>query len=535
MKKLNKKMEEKMKKKKNLLGLTFSTILIVLLTISCGKNGTTEPGPGDTEQADSLSQAAFSLLNTAILEAMEAEEPDTIQSGDDLFPEAAYNAIKVIFQQALAIDEDNALANFGMGILEVASVNYDDEVWELINEFTQDGGGKRLLKNQYSFLIKASEIQASYFIHALRGDDDLKFATLQNLIDNNVLPKLENALVYLEKAEQIADTTFIPINTGEEILELDAGEICLFESSIYAVCAGFREITLYDVDILDENDSYDWLENLQDDYEDWFIEDEQIDDTLYINKYWGYTEAVNDSIIISMLKDNLENREEFLAYRDGNSGTAIQTDLVAMIAKLELARDKILAETDDQVNDIIKIEYLNELDNVIADHPEDAPNFMQDWNTFQDVLNWLNGLITGPVTFTEDFNGDGEDEQFTIDLSAYFDPGLTDMKDYLPYHEWNDEMHIVLVLDWQDEWENPNGNYSYWDENGEEHTFTNVFYIYWNEWECELDEPISFLDGPDGNTINLDEEMPYFPDYTFGGIFPGMTRDDWLSLFGGGE
>ncbi|MEA3474870.1 MAG: hypothetical protein U9R23_00240 [Candidatus Cloacimonadota bacterium] len=517
-------------KKKSLFGLTFSILLIVLLTISCGKNGTTEPGPGDTEQADSLAQEAFALLNQAILEAEEPEDP---QSGEDVFPEAAYNGIKGLFQQALALDEDNALANFGMGILEVASVNYDEDLWDLINEFTQDGGGKRLLKNQYSFLIKASQIQASYFLHALRGDDDLKFATLQNLIDNNVLPKLETALVYLEKAENIADTTFIPINTGEEILELDAGEICLFESSIYAVCAGFREITLYDVDILDENGSYDWLDSLQDDYDDWFIESEQIGDTLYIQKYWYYNEAVNDSIIISMLKDNLESREEFLAYRAGNSGTAIQTDLVAMIAKLELARDKILAETDEQDNDIIKIEYLNELDNDIADHDENDPNFMQDWNTFQDALDWLNELITGPVTFTEDFDDDGEDEQFTIDLSAYFDPGLTNMKDYLPYHEWNDAMHIVLVLDWQDEWENPNGNYSYWDENGEEHTFTNVYYIYWNEWECAVNEAIFFLNGPDGDPINLDEEMPYFPDYTFGGIFPGMTRDAWLSLFGG--
>jgi len=143
-----------MKKKKNLLILAFSGILIALLAISCGKNGTTEPGPGDTEQADSLSQAAFSLLNTAILEAEEPEDP---QSGEDVFPEAVYNGIRAIFQQALALDEDNALANFGMGILEVVSVNYDDEVWELINEFTQDGGGKRLLKNQYSFLIKASD------------------------------------------------------------------------------------------------------------------------------------------------------------------------------------------------------------------------------------------------------------------------------------------------------------------------------------------------------------------------------------------
>ena len=65
-----------------------------------------------------------------------------------------------------------------------------------------------------------------------------------------------------------------------------------------------------------------------------------------------------------------------------------------------------------------------------------------------------------------------------------------------------------------------------------------------DQWHCRSDlaaivhvsmqhdmEPIELLDAPEGNSIDLDvEKVPYFPDYTFGGLFPNADRTTWLNV-----
>ena len=41
---------------------------------------------------------------------------------------------------------------------------------------------------------------------------------------------------------------------------------------------------------------------------------------------------------------------------------------------------------------------------------------------------------------------------------------------------------------------------------------------------------ILWLVDPMGNAIDPNVTLPYFPDYTFNGLFPGMNRSDWEEL-----
>jgi hypothetical protein len=49
-------------------------------------------------------------------------------------------------------------------------------------------------------------------------------------------------------------------------------------------------------------------------------------------------------------------------------------------------------------------------------------------------------------------------------------------------------------------------------------------------WDIDTDALFELLDAG-GNPIDLDVvRFPFFPDYTFNGLFPNMTRADWLEL-----
>ena len=154
----------------------------------------------------------------------------------------------------------------------------------------------------------------------------------------------------------------------------------------------------------------------------------------------------------------------------------------------------------------------------------------QDWQTVDDVIDWVSLLITGPVTFIEDLDYDGVDEELTIDLSRLFEPGIDDMKNYLPYHQWLPENEwMIEELDWEDDYYYGGGTYYLWCNGEQIAVINNVEYVYIEYYE-EYVDPIEFLDGPGGNVIDEDEEFIYLPDYTLNGVFPYMDRNQWIDL-----
>jgi hypothetical protein len=115
---------------------------------------------------------------------------------------------------------------------------------------------------------------------------------------------------------------------------------------------------------------------------------------------------------------------------------------------------------------------------------------------------------------------------------------IDDWNELLPYHRWNLPAGQWLTSTTND-WQYDAGGY-YWSE----YVFTgseSCTYAEWYQvntatyvtrtWDLQTSAHFELLDGPNGDPIDLDiDRFPYFPDYTFDHLFPGMTRSDWLEL-----
>ncbi len=518
-----------MYKFKSIIFLTF-LFSALFITTACDETST-DPGENNLGEANTLAMQGFDQLNQKAKE-LEGTDLESAQSGEDVFPNSEYTTIKDIFEEAINLDPENPTAHLGLAILELFSINYDNNLWNLINDANGSAFNKRIMNNQFRFLGTAPEAILKQTGTTLQQiNDNLSIARVQNVVEGSVLPKLSNAINHLNYAVNLADSNVIVLDADGESVEIDPGEIYLFRASLYAVSAGFRFFTLYDVDLFDQDGGYGWIDSLwsedynygYDSYNVQYVEQQKY---LYLNDNYESEQSIrSDSIAADVVKYNLLSRSSFLTYRHVGIGAQIKSDILNLIADLENSVTYIENETDDQSDDIIKFSYIQMADSNIANSSDDTPDFAQNWNNIHDVIDWLNGLFTETYTFTD--NG----TSFQVNLGRVFVPGLADLKDYIPYYQWKDPSEWRYnTLDYS--WEMNNNGYSYsFFLAGQEDMITieNVDVVVFNYYDGGMD-PVVFLDGPNGTEIDPDAVMPYFPDYTFNGIFPDMTRSKLQTL-----
>lgn len=511
--------EERMKKYLNMIMAILLGGSILLLT-SCfsdsGSDGSTEPEQNNLSEANVIATAGFDNLNDEIQNAeISIDDP---QSGDDIFPEATYNSIKGKFQEAIDLDSDNPTAHLGMSVLELASINYDKELWDLFDEMKMSFSKDRIFNNQISFLAKAPEFNVKLMAGtALKKGEIMTISKIQDKIESIVIRRLDNAINHLNSAVNLADSSSIYFNTGEENVEIDKGEIYAFRATLNAVAAAFRMMTVYDVDLLDQNNSWDWLTNQKEsDYDHYHVAVENGQKVLYLDEYYGGS----DSLSFAIIKYNLEERNSFLTFRNDNSAKA-KSNIMNFLSDIKAAVAAIENETDSQQDDIIKQSYISQLNQDIADIDTNDANFMQEWQNINDAITWIENLFNNPYTFKFDNN------ELKVDLGRMFDPGLEDIKEYLPYHQWlpeNDWVQKDLDDMWQENHNGENFSFIYEDEMI---TIENVDKIIYSDYDVE----INALQLTDGSGTVIEDELPFLPDYTFNGILPDMTRIKYLELF----
>ncbi|KPK95923.1 hypothetical protein AMJ80_02850 [bacterium SM23_31] len=511
---------------KKLIG--FFSVIIFALALFAGCSKDSEDSiiaPGDSE-ANRLAREGFDLLINVLQYAEDIDIGNANESGD-IFPETYYLTIKGKFTQAMAQNPTNALANLGMGIVEVLSVNYDTELWDIVSDFDDEFAEKRILNNQMNFIAETPKLYLKYFAHSL-DDPEISFARIQTYIDNNVIPKLDNSLEHLAYAITLADDNVLLINDGEEDLELDRGEIYLFRASVFATNAAFKLLTLYDMDLFDAAGTYNWVDayDIDDDYF-WgpsYYRTEMIEGSKWLFAYYNYSlyEAKIDSLLFSVLKHNLQNRNTFLSYRSGKSPVLIKTDLEDALQDIQSAVDYIFDESDNQSDDIIKISHLTDINDEISDHSPGYPQFSQNWSTIYDVIDWLEVVLNNPYDIEEG------GVFLQVDISKLFNPGISDWKDKLPYHNWRNENEWITVDSSFYTYPNYGNSYWIWFDN-DWVVIDSVDYVMDINYDYDV-FPIEFLDGLGGNVVNLEVDFPYFPDYTFSGLFPGMTREQMIYL-----
>jgi hypothetical protein len=341
----------------------------------------------------------------------------------------------------------------------------------------------------------------------------------------------------------MADTTAIYMNTGEELVEIDKGEIYAFRASIRVLNAAFYFLSAYDWDMVDigsgDDGTYNWISDINSNFApSGTIYDEPyryvLDGTvlkLYTWEYWDDSEFSNPyrmELATQTLKYNLLSHASFGKLNQSRM-TKVKNNILGAANDLTAGATYIENETDDQTNDVIKLQFITDMNDHINPNDPDNPDFMQSWDDIYDVINWLKGLLNGAsfVTTTSD------DVTITINFAAFLNGGVSDIRNVIPYMHWNTAASttgswLALTSDYNYGWDT---TYYAGDIGGEYHVFDGTitrveFYRDWNNINP------GYFTVSDGGAQIADDEIPYFPDYTFGGLFPGMNRTKFLQLVG---
>ncbi|MBU1700985.1 MAG: hypothetical protein KJ970_20835 [Candidatus Eisenbacteria bacterium] len=514
--------------------------LIVLgLCIGCSDDPTEPDGNGvphgDVTTADSMATHWMQALADSLEIIPDNEDADSYRA-------VRYTEIRDGMDAALEVNSDSPIAHIGCALLDIIEVNYDPELWEVIDSLiayddenksalASTGGiyfrpGSPILRNQFTLLATAPRELARRTLTGIPGN--LTLARAQEILEELVMPAFDSAIQHLAAAEENAEPV-INLQLEDEIYEIDLGDILMFDAALHAARAGICIAISYELDLFDRAGGYGWIDEIND---------------LDLCESFGYSEpygagsrrvvhvwserndAARDSLAISVLQYNLEERFGFLSLRDNRMSVAYD-NLLTLRDKLEEAVAAIRAETDNQNDDIIKIVDLTDLDDEIDD-AGNKPRFAESFTTIEDVLNWVETVLTG--TYHIDEEADYGDIEIDVNLSMLFTNAPNNWKEYIPYYRFKDPQDW---LDWH--W------YAYgWDVSprtecfstceGPDSCLANVTRIEYLNGEYDLDF-IELLDGPNGDPIDLNEVIiPYVPDYSFGGLFPGATRDTWLDI-----
>jgi len=524
-----------MKKRTLILAAVFS-----FLIIGCSNNSDPSASdlkkptdPAKIEAAEKKADETWNDLNKMV---QKLEEPKNVDSGDDLFSKYDYEKIKKGFEDSLKEDETNPTARLGTALAELVSINYDDDLWQIINDSKVIDGvaTSNSRSNQFAMLSKSFTTYPNYISkitnsssniskRSSNGKDfsNISFAKLQNYIEDKVMDKIKNATFNLDAAIMyVEDNGFIEITVSDEeddTVRIDKGELLVFRASVNALSASMQVFTLYDVDLFGTDGTYKWLDDLKETNHQYTTTCKDEGNTFHhegIDR--DDNDIANKKLIFNALKHNLENRNDFLIQR--HSSKDIKDSLEKTLEDLEAAVKYIESRKNPSDNVLIKLSSIKEMNKEIKD--SDKADFAKNWTNVHDVIAWLKKLLNEPFT-TKINNVD-----VTIDVQKLFDPGVKDLKEMLPYFQWKDES----------EWETKETSYSYSSVLDGEMT------IYCNDVETTVNSGTNYskryseyevipveLTKPDGAALSKNEK-PHFPDYTFGGLLKGMNRATFLKI-----
>lgn len=497
-------------------------LLCSLLLFSCFDSSTK---PDDDQDGTPPAREGMQMLNQLILDFDDDHE---ITEAEDIMLQSDFDAIEAKFQESLDLESSNPMAHLGLSILEIARLNFDTELWSLIEELDgrPEGPPKRLFNNQIGLLASSPNLIMKELNVA--KSDNLSIHRFQNFVIDHVLPRISASISHLNYAVALADSNVILIDTGEEMMEVDRGEIYLYSAGLKMLAAAFNMMVAYDYDLKDEDNSYAWIEDF-DELDVEYVQEDQVfnytvnDGNLILRLYdddynQRHLEAVQQEFMAKLLKHNLDNNPAFGTLRSQSYLNSIHSSIIGAATDIRNCVNYIEDEDDNQSDDILKIEHISNMNEELADIDENDPNFMQNWNSICDVATWLENVLNEIQNMSE--NG----VDFQVDLGELFSGSNNDIRDILPYHRWNPAENWVELDYYEYGWASNEHSFLY---NNEWVYIDNINYVTFQYYRPECN-PIEFTDS---NLEPIDEdEYPYFPDYTMGGVFPDMTRDKLIAL-----
>ncbi len=357
------------------------------LTIGCGEDNPTVSTPTDTTAANAWVGTGNTQLEAVLMDLINGQNPEKPDDVDLTGPYSAY-------MKALEADDSNPAANFGAGVLEIIMISQDHDFQDFFDRAKtfmdsgaffevpgmagapRPGPGLSLRLTETVLPISAVlRMETNMSRAAAAGDPTI--GEFQDLLASELIPRLEWAVARLKKITSHPDFKFMitPRMQGdpnEDALELDLTEI-------------YAAITAVDVQLA------------------------------LLNQFCAYSYDMGDWTGNAM-RVALTQGSPFMALRSSGAirmGAAGQAWLDAANS-VESGVAFLESETDDQDNDLIKL-----------DHDNDA-----DLDSLKAYIPRVRRALTGQETFKVDF-GDG-DEDLAIALSAMFNHPVNDLKSLLP-------------------------------------------------------------------------------------------------------
>ncbi len=543
-------------------------ILLMLLLISavalwgCSSSDGDSP-PDITPEAQAAADERSTETMGDLMEDMETAMGQDFDPEDiDALMEMELDAYAEGFEAALALDPDCGPAHFGLAFVEMVTLAQADDLQNMIDEFGGEFGGAELvlgvpmasfstgsllsgglMGRSFQVLNRAPLALSPQEIEFGRRSSDKAdgplIRNLQTHIHNVILPATQSIVNHLAAAESDPDFSILIINGGAEpdTVEIDLGEVYILDAVVRALRSGLQIATAYDVELAPDGD-YTWL---TDGFKDFGYTDYDIqynagssDDLFLLDD--EEAQARRMEVLYTGFEDLLTPGSYFLTlwtnpWSGETAMEASHNEIQTLLVKLSAAYTFIQAEEDDQEYDLISQMLLAELDQAILEIGEELPDYLGTWETIPDIIAWIEEITTGPYTIPVEIS-ETETFDLVVNISALFLDPVEDWKTKLPYMDW------LEFEDWasfNEEWEvgpynwNPETPYTAL-VNGDDMSFPNIgtYTITYSEWDMDI--PLVFLDGPGGSEV--EEDFLYFPDYTFGGLFPEMDRAKWIILTG---
>ncbi|MBN1309556.1 MAG: carboxypeptidase regulatory-like domain-containing protein [Chitinispirillaceae bacterium] len=518
------------------------------------------------------------------------EGPDELKSID-------FISIRNGFEAILEIDDARMKSNIGYMLSALASLNTNPKIWKIADSLDayfdalyeeDDSEGEVILmkkamkKGGVLTLGKALAAKTPELLLASTQKPSFpKFLTVsyvQNLIESDMIPVLIPIARAAERVEALADASML-VTVDGDAYEIDKGEVYLFDAYVHLMQAYMYMVCAYDMDLYaaPERQDYSWIDTLVNN--EWNSRNiySLSGDTLYEISTWeGEKKPIQT--MAGLMHYNIEERSSFLTIRRPYHANAL-AGLKAVPDKIKAGLASIKAETDDQENDLLRISMIDSAEGDMLDFSGElrdegfSASFAENFSSIDKLMNFITELLSGPYTFDETI--DAKQVTITIDLPAWFDDPVTDLRTLLPHYAWTNEAEWVKADTCS--WGSPSYNRRVvYNEAAESYDTLYYFYVYdqdddsveiridpslidststtdWGETIYYIGTPIRYrvsidssyyfdalrLADEDGAVIDnetidqlIEQRMffPYFDDYTFHGLFPDMTRDKWLDL-----
>ncbi len=389
---------------------------------------------------------------------------------------------------------------------------------------------------------------------------------IQSAIESEMLPTLNRIVAACERLEK-KSTVFLTVSYEGDAYEIDKADVYAMDAGTRLLRGAMYLLTAYEMDLYtSQNDqSNSWIDSLMEmdksHESSSYTEYTYSGDTLFQRWHYGNLDEATFPFLARMFRYNWE-RDGFLTLRRQNHQKC-HKDLLAVPVLIKKGIAEINNESDEQKGDLIPGEGISRADSNLLDLSQEmlelgyTNQMARRFRSLESLMDFVTEVLNGPVEVNETVND--VTINMTIDISAFFKNPIQDLRTLYPRFQWRPEDSIVTTrTDTSHIYSY--GKYasfsycSYYDSTVVNIAQTEIDSIVEDDWnDCVevylksgyttrayIDDykRIQLIDLVDdqGYVVDIESEFehetffPYFADYTFNGIFPGMTRERWIQL-----